>query len=78
MTDFLGTPATAPGPLGPRMLRHTAMIRRDPLAFLTSMRDTYGDVVQFPIPRPPTYLVASAEATRYVGGRGIGNCTTSP
>lgn len=66
MTDFLGTPATAPGPLGPRMLRHTTMIRRDPLAFLTLMRDTYGDVVQFPIPRPPTYLVASAEATHQV------------
>lgn len=66
MTDFLGTPATAPGPLGPRMLRHTAMIRRDPLAFLTLMRDSYGDVVQFPIPRPPTYLVASAAATHQV------------
>lgn len=66
MTDFLGTPATAPGPLGPAMLRHSTLIPRDPLAFLALMRDTYGDVVQFPIPRPPTYLVASAAGTHQV------------
>lgn len=64
--NFLGTPATAPGPLGPQMLRSTMMIRRDPLAFLAQMRDDYGDVVQFPIPRPATYLVASASATQQV------------
>jgi cytochrome P450 len=58
--SYLGTPATAPGPDGPTMLRNTLLIRRDPLAFLAGMRERYGDVVQFPIPRPPTYLAASA------------------
>mgnify|MGYP000908911766 CR=1 FL=1 len=66
MTSFLGTPATAPGPLGPQMLRHTPAIVRDAPGFLATMRDTYGDVVQFPIPRPPTYLVASAAGTQQV------------
>ena len=42
------------------MLMHTRRIRRDPLAFLTVMKDQYGDVMQFPIPRPPTYFVSSA------------------
>lgn len=66
MTSFLGTPATAPGPLGPRMLRETPAIRRDPLDFLARMRDDFGDVVQFPIPRPATYLVASAAGAQQV------------
>ncbi len=66
MTSYLGTPATAPGPPGPEMLRHTLRIRRDPLGFLALMRDRYGDVVQFPIPRPPTYLVADAAGTHQV------------
>ncbi len=59
--SYLGTPATAPGPNGPQMLRKTMLIRRDPLAFLAGMRDSYGDVVQFPLPRPPTYLAAAAD-----------------
>ena len=67
--SYLGTPATAPGPAGPQMLNYTRMIRRDPLGFLTRMRSEYGDVVQFPIPRPPTYLVASAaDAQRVLVG----------
>ena len=67
--SYLGTPATAPGPSGPQMLNYTRLIRRDPLSFLTRMRNEYGDVVQFPIPRPPTYLVASAaDAQRVLVG----------
>ena len=66
MTGYLGTPVTAPGPPGPQMLRYTGLIRRDPLRFLAMMRDRYGDVLQFPIPRPATYLVASAEGTQQV------------
>lgn len=67
--NYLGTPATAPGPAGPQMLGFTRLIRRDPLAFLTQMRDQHGDVVQFPIPRPPTYLVAAAaDAQRVLVG----------
>lgn len=62
----MGTPATAPGPMGPQMLRNTLAIRSDPLGFLRRMRDQYGDVLQFPIPRPATYLVASAPGTQQV------------
>lgn len=63
---FLGTPATAPGPLGPQMLRELTAIRRNPLAFLATMWAEYGDVVQFPIPRPPSYLVNDPSAVRRV------------
>ena len=63
---FLGTPATAPGPLGPDMLRDFALIRRNPLEFLFKTWRTYGDVVQFPIPKPPTYLVNSPSGVRQV------------
>lgn len=41
-------------------------IRRDPLAFLTATWRRYGDLVQFPIPRPPTYLVNDPESVRHV------------
>ena len=48
------------------MSRHIALIRRDPLTFLTETWRTYGDVVQFPIPKPPSYLISSPEAVRAV------------
>ncbi len=63
---FLGTPATAPGPQGPDMLRDFALIRRNPLEFLFKTWRSYGDVVQFPIPKPPTYLVNSPAGVRQV------------
>jgi cytochrome P450 len=71
MTDyagrsFVGTPATAPGPLGPDMLRSFGAIRRNPLEYLGAVWREYGDVVQFPIPRPPSYLVNDPEAVRRV------------
>jgi len=65
-THFLGTPATAPGPLGPQMLTAMGAIRRDPLQYLNSVWGQYGDVVQFPIPRPPSYLVNDPAAVRRV------------
>lgn len=63
---FLGTPATAPGPLGPDMLKDFALIRRNPLEFLFKSWRTHGDVIQFPIPKPPTYLVNSPTGVRQV------------
>jgi len=63
---FLGTPATAPGPQGPDMLKDFKLIRRDPLEFLFKSWRTHGDIVQFPIPRPPTYLVNSSPGVRHV------------
>lgn len=59
-------PMTAPGPRGGEMLRAIVPIRRDPLRFLADMRAAYGDVLQFPIPDPPTYLVTDPEAVRRV------------
>lgn len=64
--SFLGTPATAPGPLGPQMLTSFAAIRRNPVEYLASVWRAYGDVVQFPIPRPPSYLVNEPDAVRRV------------
>ena len=59
-------PMTAPGPAGGDMLRSIGAIRRDPLRFLADMHDRYGDVLQFPIPVPATYLVTDPEAVRRV------------
>lgn len=76
--SFVGTPATAPGPLGPDMLRAFGAIRRNPLAYLESVWHDYGDVVQFPIPRPPSYLVNDPEGVRRVlvtNARGYGKST---
>lgn len=63
---YVRTPATAPGPTGPRMLGHLHAIRRDPLGFLQAMTRSHGPVVQFPIPSPPSYLVADPAAVRRV------------
>lgn len=63
---FLGTPATAPGPLGPQMLTSIGAIRHDPLAYLDRVWREYGDIAQFPIPRPPSYLVNSPAGVRHV------------
>jgi cytochrome P450 len=64
--SFVGTPATAPGPLGPDMLRDFSLIRRNPLEYLNRSWRRYGDVVQFPIPRPPSYLVNDPDGVRRI------------
>jgi cytochrome P450 len=48
------------------MLTAMGAIRRDPLQYLNSVWSEYGDVVQFPIPRPPSYLVNEPGAVRRV------------
>jgi cytochrome P450 len=48
------------------MVRSILEIRRDPLSFLNRMSAQFGDVVQFPIPDPPTYLVSHPETARRV------------
>ncbi len=75
---FVRTPATAPGPVGPQMLKAFSAIRRNPLAYLDSVWREYGDVVQFPIPKPPSYLVNDPEGVRRVlvaNGRNYGKST---
>lgn len=64
--SFLGTPATAPGPLGPDMLRAFRTIRSNPLEYLHSVWRAHGDISQFPVPRPPSYLVNSPSGVRRV------------
>ena len=62
----MGTPATAPGPSGPQMLKAFSAIRGNPLSYLAGVWREHGDVVQFPIPRPPIYLVNDPDAVRRV------------
>ena len=60
------------------MLRALLGIRADPLAYLASAWREYGDVVQFPIPRPPSYLVNDPDAVWQVlvnTGRTYGKST---
>jgi len=64
--SYLGTPATAPGPAGPDMLRAFGQIRGNPLGYLAGTWHRFGDVVQFPVPRPPSYLVVDPDAVRRV------------
>jgi cytochrome P450 len=53
---------TAPGPSGADMLRGAPTMIRNPLGFLHQTWLRYGDVAQFPIPDPPTYLVNHPDA----------------
>ena len=60
------TPVTAPGPLGGEMLKNLRKIVNDPLTYLESVWQEHGDVVQFPVPKPATYLVSSPAGAREV------------
>ncbi len=60
------TPVTAVGPQGGAMLRNIKNITSDPLTYLESTWFEFGDVVQFPIPKPATYLISSPEGAREV------------
>ena len=60
------TPVTAPGPKGLAMVSMMKNIMAQPLPFLASTRLQFGDVVQFPIPKPATYFVSSPEGARDV------------
>ncbi len=64
--SYLGTPATAPGPTGPQMLAAMLRIRANPLAYLHQTWQAFGDIAQFPVPRPPSYLVTDPVAVRRV------------
>lgn len=57
---------TAPGPSGGQMLRGFATIRNNPLQFLHRTWLQFGDIAQFPIPNPPTYLVTDPRAANRV------------
>jgi cytochrome P450 len=60
------------------MVAAIGLIRRDPVEFLVRTRARFGDVVQFPIPTPPTYLVSDPDAVDRVlrgNARGYGKRT---
>jgi cytochrome P450 len=60
------------------MLGDFALIRRDPLGYLAKSWRAHGDIVQFPVPRPPSYLVNEPGAVRRVlvdNARGYGKST---
>lgn len=63
---YVMTACTAPGPVGQSMLGSFGAIRKNPLAYLDSVWRTYGDVVQFPVPKPPSYLVNDPDGVRNV------------
>jgi cytochrome P450 len=48
------------------MLRAFGAIRGNPLGYLHSVWREHGDVVQFPVPRPPSYLVNSPAGVRRI------------
>ena len=48
------------------MVRAVPGIRRDPLAFLASVVERYGDLVAFPMPRAPVLLVNTVAGARRV------------
>jgi cytochrome P450 len=60
------TPVTAIGPQGGAMLRNIRRITTDPLTYLEATWSEFGDVVQFPIPKPATNLVSSPEGAKEV------------
>jgi cytochrome P450 len=49
---------TAPGPSTKKMFSYLLKARKDPAGFLVEMRKKYGNVVQFPLPILPVYLVS--------------------
>lgn len=57
---------TAPGPTGLDMMRGAPLMIRDPLAFLGQQWLKHGDVVQFPVPNPPSYFVNHPDAVSRV------------
>jgi cytochrome P450 len=60
------TPVTTVGPQGGAMLRNIKNITSDPLTYLEATWAEFGDVVQFPIPKPATYLVTSPEGAKEI------------
>ncbi|RYB91688.1 cytochrome P450 [Nocardioides oleivorans] len=55
-----------PGPTSLDMARGFRSIRADPLTFLTSVSERFGDLVAFPVPGPPALLVNDPDDVRHV------------
>jgi cytochrome P450 len=55
-----------PGPSLWDLARGFRAIRSDPLTFLEQTQSRYGDLVAFPVPGTPTFLLCDPEAVRHV------------
>lgn len=53
-----------PGPVSWSPLGHIRAFRSNPLRFLTSLHDEYGDLVRFRLVRQPAYLVSNPDHIR--------------
>ncbi len=60
------TPVTAPGPGELSFIKRARSVMADPISYLEEVWHAHGDIVQFPIPKPATYLVSSPQGARDV------------
>lgn len=56
----------APGPTSRQMMKGFRSVRADPLGFLCTARERYGDLVAFPVPGPPALMVSDPADVRHV------------
>lgn len=58
--------AQAPGPTGREALRHFRSLNQDPLAYLSSLANRYGDLFRVPLPRGQVLVVSRPELASHV------------
>ncbi|GAA1919508.1 cytochrome P450 [Nocardioides hwasunensis] len=66
LQDLQPTDLGIPGPTSLDMARAFRSVRADPLSFLASVGERYGDVVSFPVPGPPALLLNDPADVRHV------------
>ncbi len=66
LQDLQPTDIGVPGPTSLDMARAFRSIRADPLSFLVSVSERFGDLVSFPVPGPPALLVNDPADARHV------------
>ncbi|MGH3432929.1 MAG: cytochrome P450, partial [Thermocrispum sp.] len=58
--------AKAPGPTGREALRRFRELDQDPLAYLSSLANQYGDLLRLPLPRGQAFVVSRPELAGHV------------
>lgn len=66
LQEMQPTDIGVPGPTSLDMARGFRSIRADPLSFLASVSEHYGDLVSFPVPGAPALLLNDPAAVRHV------------
>ncbi len=59
-------PHSPPGPPNPFLLGHVVALRRDPVAFLTGLGNSYGDIAYFKVAGHNAYLINDSDYIREV------------